>query len=279
MGNILDGKALAFTVLDEVHAQVAELTARGVAPCLAVILIGDSHASQIYVNKKQQACARVGIRSLKFELPKETSKAELLALVARLNADRTVNGILCQLPLPEQIDETAVLRAIAPEKDVDAFSARISITEDDLLPCTPAGILELIKASGVTIEGSNCVIVGRSNIVGKPLALLMIQRRATVTVCNSKTRSLGDLTKTADILVAAAGCPKLIRADMVKKGAVVIDVGINRDENNKLCGDVDFEEVREVASFITPVPGGVGPMTIAMLMRNTVRAAEKQLNA
>lgn len=279
MGNILDGKALAFTVLDEVHAQVAELTARGVAPCLAVILVGDSHASQIYVNKKQQACARVGIRSLKFELPKETSQAELLALVARLNADRTVNGILCQLPLPEQIDETAVLRAIAPEKDVDAFSARISITEDDLLPCTPAGILELIKASGVTIEGSNCVIVGRSNIVGKPLALLMIQRRATVTVCNSKTRSLGDLTKTADILVAAAGCPKLIRADMVKKGAVVIDVGINRDENNKLCGDVDFEEVREVASFITPVPGGVGPMTIAMLMRNTVRAAEKQLNA
>lgn len=279
MGNILDGKALAFTVLDEVHAQVAELTARGVAPCLAVILVGDSHASQIYVNKKQQACARVGIRSLKFELPKETSQAELLALVARLNADRTVNGILCQLPLPEQIDETAVLRAIAPEKDVDAFSARISIAEDDLLPCTPAGILELIKASGVTIEGSNCVIVGRSNIVGKPLALLMIQRRATVTVCNSKTRSLGDLTKTADILVAAAGCPKLIRADMVKKGAVVIDVGINRDENNKLCGDVDFEEVREVASFITPVPGGVWPMTIAMLMRNTVRAAEKQLNA
>ncbi|HWS28764.1 MAG TPA: tetrahydrofolate dehydrogenase/cyclohydrolase catalytic domain-containing protein [Clostridia bacterium] len=277
MGKILDGNQVASAVLDEVRADVERLT-RGERPlCLAVILVGDDPASKIYVQKKQQACERVGIRSVKFEFAADTEQAELLSLIARLNADSTVHGVLCQIPLPKHINEQAVLKAIAPEKDVDAFSARISICEDDLAPCTPAGIVRLIEASGVKLEGSGCVIVGRSNIVGKPLALLLLQRNATVTVCHSKTKNLADITRAADILVAAAGRPGLIGADMVKEGAVVIDVGINRDACNRLCGDVDFLSVLEKAAYVTPVPGGVGPMTIAMLMKNTLLAAKWQL--
>ena len=268
---------MASAVLDGVRADVERLT-RGERPlCLAVILVGDDPASKIYVRKKQQACERVGIRSVKFEFAADTEQAELLSLIARLNTDSTVHGVLCQLPLPRHINEQAVLKAIAPEKDVDAFSARISICEDDLAPCTPAGIVRLIEASGVKLEGSGCVIVGRSNIVGKPLALLLLQRNATVTVCHSKTKNLADITRAADVLIAAAGRPGLIGADMVKEGAVVIDVGINRDACNRLCGDVDFLPVLEKAAYVTPVPGGVGPMTIAMLMKNTLLAAKRQL--
>jgi methylenetetrahydrofolate dehydrogenase (NADP+)/methenyltetrahydrofolate cyclohydrolase len=277
MGQILDGNLVASAVLDEVRADVEQLAREDRSLCLAVILVGNDPASNIYVRKKQQACERVGIRSIKFELAEGTEQSELLTLIARLNADSTVHGILCQLPLPKHIDEQTVLKAIAPDKDVDAFSARISICEADIAPCTPAGIVRLIEASGAKLEGSGCVIVGRSNIVGKPLALLLLQRSATVTVCHSKTKNLADITKAADILIVAAGCPGLIRADMVKEGAVVIDVGINRSACNRLCGDVDFLPVLEKAAYVTPVPGGVGPMTIAMLMKNTLVAAKRQL--
>lgn len=277
MGRIINGTELAAAVLDDVQKRVTSLKASGIDLCLAVILVGDSPASQIYVHRKQQACGRVGICSLKFQLPAETCQAELLSLIQRLNADASIHGILCQLPLPGHIDEQAVLHAIAPQKDVDAFSARINFCENDLTPCTPAGIIRLIEASGSRIEGSNCVIVGRSNIVGKPMALLLLQRHATVTVCHTQTQGLGAVTKEADILIVAAGCPHLVGPDMVKEGAVVIDVGINRDACNRLCGDVDFEAVKEKASYISPVPGGVGPMTIAMLMRNTLLVAQKQL--
>lgn len=277
MGKILDGNLVASAVLDEVRADVEQLALKNKILCLAVILVGNNPASNIYVRKKQQACERVGIKSIKFELKEDTEQKELLSLIARLSADCTVHGILCQLPLPNHIDEQTVLKAIAPEKDVDAFSARISICEADIAPCTPAGIVRLIEASGAKLEGSDCVVVGRSNIVGKPLALLLLQKNATVTVCHSKTKNLADITKAADILVVAAGCPNLIGADMVKDGAVVIDVGINRAGCNRICGDVDFMSVLEKAAYVTPVPGGVGPMTIAMLMKNTLLAAKQQL--
>ncbi|NCB30058.1 MAG: bifunctional methylenetetrahydrofolate dehydrogenase/methenyltetrahydrofolate cyclohydrolase [Clostridia bacterium] len=277
MGRIINGTELAANVLADVQTRVNRLKAEGIDLCLAVILVGESRASQIYVQKKQQACGRVGICSLKFELPAQTSQAELLGLIGRLNADASVHGILCQLPLPKHMDEQAVLKAIASEKDVDGFSARINFSENDLAPCTPSGIIRMIEASGAKLEGSNCVIVGRSNIVGKPMALLLLQRHATVTVCHTQTQELGAVTKKADILIVAAGCPHLIGPDMVKDGAVVIDVGINRDESNRLCGDVDFETVKEKAACISPVPGGVGPMTIAMLMRNTLLVAQKQM--
>lgn len=275
---ILDGKALAAEIRSEVKTQVAALTEKGVCTALAVILVGDDSASQVYVRNKIKACAETGIRSLEFRMPAETTQQELLAKIAELNADDSVDGILVQLPLPEQINADAVISAIAPSKDVDGFhvaNAGALVTgKQGFVPCTPFGVMRLIKKSGVDPRGKSAVIVGRSNIVGKPMALLLLAADATVTVAHSRTPDLSAVTRNADILVAAVGRAKLIKADMVKPGAVVIDVGMNRDENGKLCGDVDFSEVKAIAGSITPVPGGVGPMTIAMLMQNTVLAAQ-----
>ena len=275
---ILDGKALAAEIRSEVKTQVAALAEKGVSTALAVILVGDDSASQVYVRNKIKACADTGIRSLEFRMPAETTQQELLAKIAELNADDSVDGILVQLPLPEQINADAVISAIDPSKDVDGFhvaNAGALVTgKQGFVPCTPFGVMRLIKKSGVDPRGKSAVIVGRSNIVGKPMALLLLAADATVTVAHSRTPDLSAVTRNADILVAAVGRAKLIKADMVKPGAVVIDVGMNRDENGKLCGDVDFAEVKEIAGSITPVPGGVGPMTIAMLMQNTVLAAQ-----
>ncbi len=275
---ILDGKALAAEIRSEVKTQVAALAEKGVSTALAVILVGDDSASQVYVRNKIKACADTGIRSLEFRMPAETTQQELLAKIAELNADDSVDGILVQLPLPEQINADAVISAIAPSKDVDGFhvaNAGALVTgKQGFVPCTPFGVMRLIKQSGVDPRGKSAVIVGRSNIVGKPMALLLLAADATVTVAHSRTPDLSAVTRNADILVAAVGRAKLIKADMVKPGAVVIDVGMNRDENGKLCGDVDFSEVKAIAGSITPVPGGVGPMTIAMLMQNTVLAAQ-----
>lgn len=275
---ILDGKALAAEIRSEVKIQVAALAEKGVCTALAVILVGDDSASQVYVRNKIKACADTGIRSLEFRMPAETTQQELLAKIAELNADDSVDGILVQLPLPEQINADAVISAIDPSKDVDGFhvaNAGALVTgKQGFVPCTPFGVMRLIKKSGVDPRGKSAVIVGRSNIVGKPMALLLLAANATVTVAHSRTPDLSAVTRNADILVAAVGRAKLIKADMVKPGAVVIDVGMNRDETGKLCGDVDFAEVKEIAGSITPVPGGVGPMTIAMLMQNTVLAAQ-----
>lgn len=275
---ILDGKALAAEIRSEVKTQVAALAEKGVSTALAVILVGDDSASQVYVRNKIKACADTGIRSLEFRMPAETTQQQLLAKIAELNADENVDGILVQLPLPKQINADAVISAIAPAKDVDGFhvaNAGALVTgKQGFVPCTPFGVMRLIEKSGVNPRGKSAVIVGRSNIVGKPMALLLLAADATVTVAHSCTPDLSAVTRNADILVAAVGRAKLIKADMVKPGAVVIDVGMNRDENGKLCGDVDFAEVKEVAGSITPVPGGVGPMTIAMLMQNTVLAAQ-----
>lgn len=275
---ILDGKALAAEIRSEVKTQVAALAEKGVSTALAVILVGDDSASQVYVRNKIKACADTGIRSLEFRMPAETTQQQLLAKIAELNADESVDGILVQLPLPKQINADAVISAIDPAKDVDGFhvaNAGALVTgKQGFVPCTPFGVMRLIEKSGVNPRGKSAVIVGRSNIVGKPMALLLLAADATVTVAHSCTPDLSAVTRNADILVAAAGRAKLIKADMVKPGAVVIDVGMNRDENGKLCGDVDFAEVKEVAGSITPVPGGVGPMTIAMLMQNTVLAAQ-----
>lgn len=275
---ILDGKALAAEIRSEVKTQVAALAEKGVSTALAVILVGDDSASQVYVRNKIKACADTGIRSLEFRMPAETTQQELLAKIAELNADDSVDGILVQLPLPEQINADAVISAIDPSKDVDGFhvaNAGALVTgKQGFVPCTPFGVMRLIKKSGVDPRGKSAVIVGRSNIVGKPMALLLLAADATVTVAHSRTPDLSAVTRNADILVAAVGRAKLIKADMVKPGAVVIDVGMNRDENGKLCGDVDFSEVKAIAGSITPVPGGVGPMTIAMLMQNTVLAAQ-----
>ena len=275
---ILDGKALAAEIRSEVKTQVAALAEKGVSTALAVILVGDDSASQVYVRNKIKACADTGIRSLEFRMPAETTQQELLAKIAELNADDSVDGILVQLPLPEQINADAVISAIDPSKDVDGFhvaNAGALVTgKQGFVPCTPFGVMRLIKKSGVDPRGKSAVIVGRSNIVGKPMALLLLAADATVTVAHSRTPDLSAVTRNADILVAAVGRAKLIKADMVKPGAVVIDVGMNRDETGKLCGDVDFAEVKEIAGSITPVPGGVGPMTIAMLMQNTVLAAQ-----
>ena len=272
---ILDGKALAAEIRSEVKTQVAALAEKGVSTALAVILVS---ASQVYVRNKIKACADTGIRSLEFRMPAETTQQELLAKIAELNADDSVDGILVQLPLPEQINADAVISAIAPSKDVDGFhvaNAGALVTgKQGFVPCTPFGVMRLIKKSGVDPRGKSAVIVGRSNIVGKPMALLLLAADATVTVAHSRTPDLCAVTRNADILVAAVGRAKLIKADMVKPGAVVIDVGMNRDENGKLCGDVDFSEVKAIAGSITPVPGGVGPMTIAMLMQNTALAAQ-----
>lgn len=275
---ILDGKALAAEIRSEVKTQVAALAEKGVSTALAVILVGDDSASQVYVRNKIKACADTGIRSLEFRMPAETTQQQLLAKIAELNADENVDGILVQLPLPKQINADAVISAIAPAKDVDGFhvaNAGALVTgKQGFVPCTPFGVMRLIEKSGVNPRGKSAVIVGRSNIVGKPMALLLLAADATVTVAHSRTPDLSAVTRNADILVAAVGRAKLIKADMVKPGAVVIDVGMNRDETGKLCGDVDFAEVKEIAGSITPVPGGIGPMTIAMLMQNTVLAAQ-----
>lgn len=275
---ILDGKALAAEIRSEVKTQVAALAEKGVSTALAVILVGDDSASQVYVRNKIKACADTGIRSLEFRMPAETTQQQLLAKIAELNADESVDGILVQLPLPKQINADAVISAIAPAKDVDGFhvaNAGALVTgKQGFVPCTPFGVMRLIEKSGVNPRSKSAVIVGRSNIVGKPMALLLLAADATVTVAHSRTPDLSAVTRNADILVAAVGRAKLIKADMVKPGAVVIDVGMNRDETGKLCGDVDFAEVKEIAGSITPVPGGVGPMTIAMLMQNTVLAAQ-----
>ena len=277
MATIIRGKEVADHVLSGVKADVAALLARGIEPCLAVILVGDDPASQVYVRKKKEKCAELGIRSLEFTLPAETKQEELLALIAKLNSDPGVHGILCQLPLPKHLDEQTIVRAVRPEKDVDGFTCRISAdAERDLMPCTPAGVMEMLRYAGISVAEKRCCVVGRSNIVGKPMATLLLLADGTVTVCHSRTKDLPAVTREADILVAAVGKPRFITADMVKEGAVVIDVGVNRGADKKLIGDVDFDAVEKKASFITPVPGGVGVMTIAMLMKNTVRAAALQ---
>ncbi len=273
---MIDGKAISAQIKDELKEKVAAMKAEGVEVTLAVIQVGCDPASSVYVGNKKKACGYIGIGSLAYELPEETSEQELLDLIEELNGRKDVNGILVQLPLPKHIDEDKVIAAIHPDKDVDGFHpqsvGKLCIGQPGFVSCTPAGIIQLLKRSGIEIAGKECVVIGRSNIVGKPMALLLLRENGTVTVSHSKTENLKEVARRADILVAAVGRPKMITRDYVKEGAVVIDVGIHRNENNKLCGDVDFEGVEPVASAITPVPGGVGPMTIAMLMNNCVEA-------
>ena len=278
MAELIDGKKISQEIKDELKGKVAELKEQGISICLAVIQVGNNPASTVYVGNKKKACAYIGIESLAYELPEETTEEELLDLVKELNAKKEVNGILVQLPLPEHIDEDKVIKTISPEKDVDGFHPQsvgaLSIGQKGFVSCTPAGIIELLKRSGIEIAGQECVVVGRSNIVGKPMALLLLRENGTVTVCHSRTKDLKEVTRRADILVVAIGRAKFVDADYIKEGAVVIDVGMNRDENGKLCGDVDFESAEKKAAAITPVPGGVGPMTIAMLMHNCVESAQ-----
>ena len=278
MAQIIDGKKIAANVKAEVRAEVEKLKAAGKNPGLAVVLVGNNPASRVYVSNKEKDCAECGFQSYEYALPEETTEAELLALIDKLNADSNVDGILVQLPLPKQICEQTVLHAISPAKDVDAFHpenvGHIMIGDFNFLPCTPAGVIEMLDASGIDIAGKHCVVIGRSNIVGKPMAMLLLHRSGTVTICHSKTKDLAEQTRQADILVAAVGKAGFVTADMVKEGAVVIDVGMNRNAEGKLCGDVCYEEVEKKASAITPVPGGVGPMTRAILMRNTLTAAK-----
>ena len=276
MASIIDGKALSAVVKEEVKAKVAELEARyGRRPCLAVIIVGENPASQVYVRNKVKAAAFTGIESLQLELPSDISEELLLKRIAELNSDPAVDGILVQLPLPKHIDEEKVIDAIAREKDVDGFHpgnvAGLWLGKDCIVPCTPAGVMRMIESIGYDLNGKSAVVVGRSNIVGKPVAKLLLDRNATVTIAHSRTRDLAAVTHSADVLVAAVGRPRMITGDMVKPGAVVIDVGINRTDDGKIVGDVDFDSVAEVAGWITPVPGGVGPMTIAMLLENTIR--------
>lgn len=282
MAIIIDGKKVSAQVKEQVRIETEELVKKGVKPGLAVIIVGDDPASRVYVNNKKKACEKVGFLSKEFALPATTTQEELLALVNELNEDKEINGILCQLPLPKGLDEKAVIEAISPLKDVDAFHAsnvgKIMIGDYDFLPCTPAGVMEMLHSYNIPVEGKECVVIGRSNIVGKPMAMLLLHENGTVTITHSRTKNLKEVTKRADILVAAIGKPKFVTADMVKEGAVVIDVGMDRDENGKLCGDVDFENVKEKCSAITPVPGGVGPMTIAVLMKNTLKACKIQNN-
>lgn len=276
MAAIIDGKKISQEIKDELREKAARLKEKGKTGALAVIQVGDDPASSVYVRNKKNACAYIGIESLSYELPGDTTQQELLALIQQLNEDERVRGILVQLPVPGHIDENAIIKAIRPEKDVDGFHPEsvgaMTIGQKGFLPCTPAGIIQLLKRTGVEIEGKHCVVIGRSNIVGKPMALLLLRENGTVTVAHSRTRNLKKLCKQADILVVAIGKPRFIDAEYIKEGAVVIDVGIHRDEHNKLCGDVKFEEVEPLASAITPVPGGVGPMTIAMLMNNCVES-------
>lgn len=276
MANIIDGKQISKDIKEELKAEVASLAAQGRKCCLAVIQVGNDPASSVYVGNKKKACAYVGIESLAYELPEETTEEELLTIIDKLNRDADVHGILCQLPLPKHINEDHVIKAISPKKDVDGFHPQnvgaLVIGEKGFVSCTPAGIIQLLKRSNIEMDGKHCVVVGRSNIVGKPMSLLMLRENATVTICHSHTKNLKEICKEADILIVAIGKPQFIGKEYVKDGAVVIDVGIHRDENNKLCGDVKYDEVEPVASYITPVPGGVGPMTIAMLMHNCVEA-------
>lgn len=282
MANIIDGKAISLDIKNEVKAQAEQLKNKGYEPCLAVILVGENPASQVYVRNKKKACEYCGIKSLSYELSENTTEEELLNLIDELNNNKECNGILVQLPLPKHIDENKVLLRILPEKDVDGFHpynvGLLSIGKADLKACTPAGCIELIKRSGVDITGKHCVVVGRSNIVGKPVGMLLLSENGTVTTCHSKTKNIAEVCRSADIIVAAVGIPKFVTGDMVSDGVTVIDVGINRMENGKLCGDVDFDSVSQKAEYITPVPGGVGPMTIAMLMNNCIVACKKQNN-
>ena len=281
MTQIIDGKKISAEIKDELKEKVSALKAQGKEITLAVIQVGNDPASTVYVGNKKKSCAYIGIRSLAYELPEDTTEEELLSLVEQLNQSRDVHGILVQLPLPKQINEDKIIKAIAPAKDVDGFHPQsvgaLSIGQPGFVSCTPAGIIQLLKRSGITIDGKECVIVGRSNIVGKPMALLLLRENGTVIVCHSHTKNLKEVCKRADILVAAIGKPKFFNHEYIKEGAVVIDVGIHRNENNKLCGDVDYDDVFPHVSAITPVPGGVGPMTIAMLMYNCVQAAEMEI--
>ncbi|MBQ2266605.1 MAG: bifunctional methylenetetrahydrofolate dehydrogenase/methenyltetrahydrofolate cyclohydrolase FolD [Clostridia bacterium] len=279
MYKLIDGKVISAAVKERVKAEVATLKQQGITTGLAVIIVGEDPASKVYVNNKKKACEALGIISEEYALPKTTTQEELLSLIDALNKKESINGILCQLPLPKHLDETAVINAILPEKDVDAFHpinvGKIMQGDFDFVPCTPAGVMEMLAFEGIEISGKTCVVIGRSNIVGKPMAMLLLHKNGTVTICHSRTKNLKEVCQNADILVAAVGRPNFVTADMVKDGAVVIDVGINRVDG-KLVGDVDFNDVCEKASYITPVPGGVGPMTIAMLMQNTLTAAKKQ---
>lgn len=280
MAQLIDGKKIATQIKEELKGKVAALKAAGTEVTLAVIQVGNDPASSVYVGNKKKACEYIGIRSLAYELPEETTEIELLELIEELNQRKDVNGILVQLPLPKHIDEEKILNTISPLKDVDGFHPQnvgaLCIGQPGFVSCTPAGIIQLLKRSGIEISGKECVVIGRSNIVGKPMALLLLRENGTVTITHSRTRDLKEVTRRADILVVAIGKPKMITADYVKEGAVVIDVGIHRNENNKLCGDVDFESVEPLCSAITPVPGGVGPMTIAMLMNNCVESVALQ---
>ena len=279
MAKIIDGKQIAKEVRAEIAAECAELKKKGIIPGLAVVIVGTDPASQVYVRNKKKACEEVGFRSEVFELPEETTEEELLALVKKLNEDVNIHGILVQLPLPEHLDDEVIIANIDPKKDVDAFHpsnvGKIMIGNYDFLPCTPAGVMVLLEKSGIDVSGKECVVVGRSNIVGKPQAMLLLHANGTVTICHSRTKDLAEVTRHADILVVAIGKADFITGDMVKDGAVVIDVGMNRKADGKLTGDVDFATVEPKASYITPVPGGVGPMTITMLLRNTLTSAKK----
>ncbi len=280
MPQIIDGKMISATIKEELIVKVAQLKEQGTIITLAVIQVGSDPASCVYVNNKKKACAYIGIESLSYELPEMTTQEELIALVEQLNDRNDVNGILVQLPLPKHIDEDVIIKTISPKKDVDGFHpmsvGALNIGQPGFVSCTPAGVIQLLKRSGISIEGKECVVLGRSNIVGKPMAALLLRENGTVTVCHSRTKNLAEVTKRADILVVAIGKPRFITAEYVKEGAVVIDVGIHRNENNKLCGDVDYESVLNHVSAITPVPGGVGPMTIAMLMNNCVESVKLQ---
>lgn len=276
----IDGKAISQQIKDELKEKVEGYKAQGKEISLAVILVGNDPASAVYVCNKKKACEYIGINSVSYELPESTTKEELLDIIDKLNKDDKINGILVQLPLPAHINEDEVIKAISPDKDVDGFHpenvGRLSIGQKGFVSCTPAGVIELLKRSNIDIEGKNCVVIGRSNIVGKPMSLLLLRENGTVTITHSRTKNLKEYTKNADILVVAIGKPKFIDADYVKEGACVIDVGIHRGEDGKLCGDVDYESVKEVAGALTPVPGGVGPMTIAMLMKNCVESVEME---
>ncbi len=279
MAQLIDGKLISKQIKDELKEKVAQLKEKGITPCLAVIQVGKDPASSVYVNNKKKACTYIGIDSLAYELEETIKQEELLELIHDLNQNPKVNGILVQLPLPKHIDENVIIHAISPKKDVDGFHpetvGNMCIGTQGFLPCTPAGVIQLLKRSNIDIAGKECVVIGRSNIVGKPMAMLLLRENGTVTIAHSRTKDLKEVTKRADILVVAIGKPKFITREYVKEGAVVIDVGIHRNENNKLCGDVDFDDVIDVVSAITPVPGGVGPMTIAMLMDNCVKSIQQ----
>lgn len=283
MATIMDGKALSLKLKEQMKQRIAQLKQQGINPKLVVVLVGDNSASQVYVRNKHKSCGEVGIESEVITMPEQTTQQELLEVVERLNQDETVDGILVQLPLPKQIDEKTVLRSILPEKDVDGFHpvnvGLLSIGDECFAPATPSGIIAMFQEYGIDIAGKNCVVIGRSNIVGKPMAALLLKKNATVTICHSKTEDLASYTRRADVVIVATGRRHTLTAEMVKEGAVVVDVGMNRNEQGKLCGDVDYEEVKEKASFITPVPGGVGPMTITELLENTIQAAQRHHRA